>query len=51
MLETNLIGFYKEKEYLPKDFDEFDSVVKLRQLFLSLSNNTLKPFCNFSKYE
>ena len=51
MLEKNLIGFYQEKEYLPKDFDEFNSSTRLRQLFLSLSNNTLKPFCYFSKYE
>lgn len=51
MLEKNLIGFYQNKEYLPKDFDEFNSTEKLRQLFLSLMNSTLKPFAHFSKYE
>lgn len=51
MLEKNLIGFHEKKEYLPKDFDEFNSTIKLRQLFLSLCNNTLKSYCNFSKYE
>lgn len=51
MLENNLIGFSENKEYLPKDFDEFDSISKMRQLFLNLSNNTLKSYCYFSKYE
>lgn len=51
MLENNLIGFNENNEYLPKDFDEFNSVTKLRQLFLNLSNNTLKSYCYFSKYE
>lgn len=51
MLENNLIGFSEKKEYLPKDFDEFDSISKMRQLFLNLSNNTLKSYCYFSKYE
>lgn len=51
MLENNLIGFSENKEYLPKDFDEFNSIVKLRQLFLNLSNNILKSYCHFSKYE
>ena len=51
MLENNFIGFSKDKEYLPKDFDEFNSTIKLRQLFLNLSNNILKCSCNFSKYE
>ena len=39
MLNNNLIGFDKDKEFLPKDFDEFNSVRRLRQLFLNLSNN------------
>ena len=51
MLSNNFIGFYETKEYLPKDFDEFNSVIRLRQLFLSLSNNILKCTCNFTKYE
>ncbi|CAM3594585.1 hypothetical protein [Arcobacter aquimarinus] len=51
MLENNLIGFLGNKEFLPKDFDEFNSTNRLRQLFLSLSNNILKSYCHFSKYE
>ncbi len=51
MLNKNLIGFSQEKEFLPKDFDEFNSQVRLRQLFLNLSNNILEKYCNFSKYE
>jgi hypothetical protein len=51
MLDKNLIGFTCEKEFLPKDFDEFNSLVRLRQMFLSLSNNILQSYCNFSKYE
>ena len=51
MLENNLIGFSQNKEYLPKDFDEFNSKNRLRQLFLNLSNNILKSYCHFSKYE
>lgn len=51
MLENNLIGFLENKEFLPKDFDEFNSTNRLRQLFLSLSNNILKSYCYFSKYE
>ncbi len=51
MLENNLIGFMQEKEYLPKDFDEFNSLNRLRQLFLNLSNNILRSYCHFSKYE
>jgi hypothetical protein len=51
MLDNNLIGFEENKEFLPKDFDEFNSTIKLRQLFLNLSNNILKCSCNFSKYE
>ena len=33
MLENNLIGFMQDKEYLPKDFDEFNSLNRLKQLF------------------
>ena len=51
MLENNLIGFSQDKEYLPKDFDEFNSLNRLRQLFLNLSNNILNSYCNFTKYE
>ena len=51
MFNENLIGFSCEKEFLPKDFDEFNSQIRLRQMFLNLSNNILKEYCNFSKYE
>ena len=51
MLNKNLIGFTCEKEFLPKDFDEFNSLIRLRQMFLNLSNNILQSYCNFSKYE
>jgi hypothetical protein len=51
MLNNNLIGFYENQEYLPKDFDEFNSVIKLRQLFLNLSNNIFGCSCQFTKYE
>ncbi|MCT7912189.1 hypothetical protein N5912_10145 [Arcobacter lacus] len=51
MLEDNFIGFSGKKEYLPKDFDEFNSKNRLRQLFLNLSNNILESYCSFSKYE
>jgi hypothetical protein len=51
MLGNNLIGFDGNKEFLPKDFDEFNSITKLRQLFLNLSNNIFKCSCQFSKYE
>ena len=51
MINENLIGFYENNEFLPKNFDEFNSTIKLRQMFLNLSNNILKCACNFSKYE
>ena len=51
MLGNNLIGFDGNKEFLPNDFDEFNSITKLRQLFLNLSNNIFKCSCQFSKYE
>lgn len=51
LIKDNFIGFSKNIEYLPKDFDEFNSKYRLRQLFLSLSNNILKSYCFFSKYE
>lgn len=51
MLNKNLIGFSDKEEYLPKDFDEFNSIVRLRQMFLNLSNNILRSYCHFSKYE
>ena len=51
MLSNNFIGFNENKEFLPKDFDEFNSTIRLRQLFLNLSNNIFKCSCQFSKYE
>lgn len=51
MLSNNLIGFDGSNEFLPKDFDEFNSIRRLRQLFLNLSNNIFKYSCHFSKYE
>ena len=51
MLGNNLIGFDGNKKFLPNDFDEFNSITKLRQLFLNLSNNIFKCSCQFSKYE
>lgn len=51
MLNNNFIGFDAKKEFLPKDFDEFNSTIKLRQLFLNLINNIFKCSCQFSKYE
>ncbi|MBL3519048.1 hypothetical protein H0A43_00990 [Arcobacter lanthieri] len=50
-IENTFIGFSSNIEYLPKDFDEFNSIYRLRQLFLGLSNNILKSYCNFTKYE
>ena len=50
MLSNNFIGFDENKEFLPKDFDEFNSTIRLRQLFLNLSNNIFKSSCQFSKY-
>lgn len=47
----DLIGFKNNSEFLPKDFDTFDSKQKLRQLFLYMSNIILKDFCHFNKYE
>lgn len=47
----NFVGFQGEKEFLPEGFDTFNSTQKLRQLFLNLSNNVLKSYCKFSKYE
>lgn len=51
MFNKNLIGFYQDKEFLPDDFDEFNSQIRLRQMFLNLSNNIFKDYCNFSRYE
>jgi len=50
-VENSFIGFSSNIEYLPKAFDEFNSIYRLRQLFLGLSNNILKSYCSFSKYE
>ena len=51
MINNNFIGFYENNEFLPKDFDEFNSIPKLRQLFLSLINNIIGCSCKFSKNE
>lgn len=51
MINSNFIGFYENNEFLPKDFDEFNSIPKLRQLFLNLINNIIGCSCNFSKNE
>ena len=51
MLNKDLIGFSDKEEFLPKDFDEFNSIIRLRQMFLNLSNNILHSYCHFSKYE
>lgn len=47
----DFIGFENEKEFLFEKFDTFNSDIKLRQLFLNLSNNILDSICHFSKYE
>ena len=47
----DFLGFDGNKEFLPKDFDTFNSNTKLKQLFLNLSNNVLKEVCFFNKYE
>ena len=47
----DFLGFDNNKEFLPKDFDSFNSKYRLRQLFLNLSNYALIPYCNFTKYE
>ena len=47
----DFIGFENEKEFLFEKFDTFNSDMKLRQLFLNLSNNILGSICHFSKYE
>ncbi len=51
MLSENFIGFYENYEFLPKDFDEFNSAPKLRQLFLNLFNNLINCSYKFTKYE
>lgn len=48
---NNFVGFHGNKELLPNGFDTFDSEVKLRQLFLHLSNFVLDSICHFNKYE
>lgn len=50
-LKKDYLGFINDMEILPEGFDHFNSQMKLRQLFLNLSNNTLKNYCKFSKYE
>lgn len=52
MLELeNFVGFSGSSEFLPQNFDTFDSKEKLRHMFLSLSSNILKDVCTFSTYE
>lgn len=51
MMFNNILGFDGNKEFLPKDFDEFDTKEKHRKLFLNLINNILKSICHFNKYE
>jgi hypothetical protein len=48
---NDFVGFNEDKELLAKGFDTFDSELKLRQLFLHLSNFVLSSICNFTKYE
>ncbi|AXH15707.1 hypothetical protein CP985_05110 [Malaciobacter mytili LMG 24559] len=47
----NFLGFIDSNEFLPEDFDQFNSSFRLRQLFLNLSNNILKDTCTFNKFE
>ncbi|WP_419776958.1 hypothetical protein [Malaciobacter marinus] len=47
----SFLGFIDNCELLPKDFDEFTSTLRHRQLFLALCNNMLDTSCKFSKYE
>ncbi len=47
----DFLGFIDSNEFLPEDFDHFNSNFRLRQLFLNLSNNILKDTCFFNKYE
>ena len=51
MNDNDFVGFDGNKELLAKGFDTFNSELKLRQLFLHLSNFVLNSICNFSKYE
>lgn len=46
-----LIGFINNVESLPNNFDEFNSKIKLRQLFLALINPFIKEHCTFTIYE
>lgn len=48
---NNLVGFNNEIETLPRMFDEFNTKIKLRQLFISLITPIIKENCSFSKYE
>ncbi|AXX93077.1 hypothetical protein CPU12_12980 [Malaciobacter molluscorum LMG 25693] len=50
-IRDNFLGFIGNTEFLPKDFDQFTSIKRLRQLFLVLSNNIIKDACIFTKYE
>lgn len=51
MINENFIGFYENNEFLPKDFDKFNSIPRLRQLFLNLFNNLVDSSYRFTKYE
>lgn len=49
--KENFLGFCDDNEFLPKDFDTFNSKQRLRHLFLSLNNNISKCSFIFTKYE
>lgn len=49
--KDNFLGFSDNNEFLPKDFDTFNSKQRLRHLFLNLNNNISKCSFTFSKYE
>ncbi len=50
-MHNTLIGFDGEYEFLPRNFDTFDSKKKLRHLFLYMSSIILKDCLCFNKYE
>lgn len=48
---NNLMGFIEDEEFLPRDFDKFNSKQRLRQLFLNLSSIVFQSELKFSAYE
>lgn len=48
---NEVVGFNDQKEILPNFFDEFDSKIKLRKMFLSLSSKVVGDLYHFSSYE